>query len=53
MKIVSFYYHSVVHTEPKQGYFLFMKARNEELCQDRCTAVLCKLPMCSCEGTGV
>lgn len=42
-----------MHTEPKQGYFLFMKARNEELCQDRCTAVLCKLPMCSCEGTGV
>lgn len=39
--------------EPKQGYFLFVKARNEELCQDRRQPVLCKLPMCSCEGTRV
>lgn len=53
MKMVSFYYHSVVHTEPKQGYFLFMKARHEELCQNRCRRLLCKLPTCSCEGTGV
>lgn len=36
MKMVSSYYHSVVHTEPKQGHFSFMKTRNEELCQNRC-----------------
>lgn len=53
MKVVSFYYQSVVHAEPKQAYFLFMKASNEELCQDRCRQLLCKLPTCSCEGTGV
>ena len=53
MKMVSFYYRSVVHMEPQQGSFLFMKARNEELCQDRCRRVLCKLPTCSCEGTRV
>ena len=51
--MVAFYYHFVVRMEPKQGYFSFTKARNEELCQDRHRLALCKLHMCSCEGTRV